>query len=195
MQKSTITRLVVMLFVLTLFVSGCAKKPVAEETAMTEQPTQVVVQQQQPAAVAEQSVTDEASKAATDAASQYNAEEAARAAERAAASGLQRIHFDFDQYVLTEDAKATLVNNAGLLRAAPAIKILIEGHCDERGSDEYNLALGEKRALATKNYLVSLGVAAERMSVISYGEEMPLDPANTKDAWAKNRRADFKIKR
>lgn len=190
MQKITITRLVVMLFVLTLFVSGCAKKPVAEEPAMTEQPTQVEVQQQQPAAVAEQDVTDEAS-----AASQFDAEEAARAAERAAASGLQRVFFDFDQYVLTEDAKTALVNNAGLLRAAPAINIVIEGHCDERGSDEYNLALGEKRALATKNYLVSLGVAAERMSVISYGEEMPLDAARTKEAWAKNRRADFKIKR
>ncbi len=113
------------------------------------------VQQQQPASVAEQAVTE---TAATET-SKYDAEEAARAAERAAASGLERIFFDFDQYVLTETAKATLVNNAGLLRAAPAIKILIEGHCDERGSDEYNLALGEKRALATKNYLVSLGVA------------------------------------
>ncbi len=191
MQKTTITRLVVMLFVLTLFVSGCAKKPVAEEPAISMQPTQVEVQQQQPAAVAEQKVTE----AATSATSQYDAAAAARAAERAAASGLERVHFDFDQYVLTEGSKATLVNNAGLLRAAPAINILIEGHCDERGSDEYNLALGEKRALATKNYLVSLGVAAERMSVISYGEEMPLDAANTKDAWAKNRRADFKIKR
>lgn len=191
MQKTTITRLVVMLFVLTLFVSGCAKKPVVEEPAISMQPTQVEVQQQQPAAVAEQSVTDTASSTT----SQYDATAAARAAERAAASGLERIHFNFDQYVLTETSKATLVNNAGLLRAAPAIKILIEGHCDERGSDEYNLALGEKRGLATKNYLVSLGVAAERMSVISYGEEMPLDAARTKDAWAKNRRADFKIKR
>lgn len=191
MQKTTITRLVVMLFVLTLFVSGCAKKPVAEEPVISEQPTQVEVQQQQPAAVAEQQVTDTAATTT----STYDAAAAARAAERAAASGLERIHFDFDQYVLTEGSKAILVNNAGLLRAAPAIKILIEGHCDERGSDEYNLALGEKRALATKNYLVSLGVAADRMSVISYGEEMPLDAARTKDAWAKNRRADFKIKR
>ncbi|MCK4502787.1 MAG: OmpA family protein, partial [Desulfuromonadales bacterium] len=92
-------------------------------------------------------------------------------------------------------AKSILVSNAGLLRAAPAVKVLIEGHCDERGSDEYNLALGEKRALATKNYLVSLGVAADRMNVISYGEEMPIDSAQTKEAWAKNRRANFKVKR
>ena len=190
MQKITVTRLVVMLFALTLLASGCAKKPVAEETTMTEQPAQVEIQQQQPAGVVEQQVSDSsAGQMAAD------AEAAARAAERAAASGLARIHFDFDQYVLTDDAKQTLVNNAGLLKAAPAVKIMIEGHCDERGSDEYNLALGEKRALATKNYLVSLGVEADRMSIISYGEEMPLDPARTNEAWAKNRRADFKIKR
>ena len=190
MQKSTITSLVVMLFALTLLAAGCAKKPVAEQSSMTEQPAQVEMQQQQPAAVVEQQVTDNgANQAAEDAAA------AALAAERAAASGLERIHFDFDQYVLTDAAKSTLVNNAGLLRAAPGIKVLIEGHCDERGSDEYNLALGEKRALATKNFLVSLGVPAERMSIISYGEEMPLDPAHTQEAWAKNRRADFKVKR
>jgi len=172
MLKSTITRLVVMLFVLTLLAAGCAKKPVTEEPATSEQTTQM--DQQQPAA---------------------DAEAAARNAERAAAKGLETIHFDFDQYVLTDDSKSILVNNAGLLRSAPAVKILIEGHCDERGSDEYNLALGEKRALATKNYLVSLGVGAERMSVISYGEEMPFDSAHNKAAWAKNRRANFKVKR
>ena len=185
MLKSTISRLVVMLFVLTLLAAGCAKKPATDDSAMSEQSTQM--EQQQPAGVDEQAVTD------TDAA--YDAEAAARNAERAAAKGLELIHFDFDQYVLTDAAKCTLVNNAGLLRSAPAVKILIEGHCDERGSDEYNLALGEKRALATKNYLVSLGVAAERMSVISYGEEMPLDPAHNKEAWAQNRRANFKVKR
>ncbi|MCD6187740.1 MAG: peptidoglycan-associated lipoprotein Pal [Desulfuromusa sp.] len=184
MLKSNITRLVVMLFVLTLLASGCAKKPVEEQPA---EPTQVeVTQEQQPAAVTEQAVTDT---------SAYDAAAAARTAERAAAKGLERIQFDFDQYVLTANAKSTLVSNAGLLRAAPAIKILIEGHCDERGSDEYNLALGEKRALATKDYLISLGVAADRMSVISYGEEMPIDSAHTKEAWAKNRRANFKVKR
>jgi peptidoglycan-associated lipoprotein len=96
---------------------------------------------------------------------------------------------------LTDEAKAILVSNAGLLSAAPGVNIQIEGHCDERGSDEYNLALGEKRALATKNFLVSLGIADSRMSVISYGEEMPLDASGTKEAWAENRRAEFKIKR
>ncbi|MCF6267543.1 MAG: peptidoglycan-associated lipoprotein Pal [Desulfuromusa sp.] len=188
MPKLTITRLLVMLCVLTLLASGCAKKPVVEQPVAAPESTQVEMTQQQPAAVTEQAVTDTATNA-------YDAAAAARAAERAASKGLARIHFDFDQYILTPAAKSILVSNAGLLRAAPAVKVLIEGHCDERGSDEYNLALGEKRALAAKNYLVSLGVAADRMSVISYGEEMPIDPAHTKEAWAKNRRANFKVKR
>jgi len=186
MQKLTITRLVVMLFVLTLLASGCAKKAVPEEENNDTTTQTQEVQEQQPASVSDTNVVDT---------SAYDAAAAARAAERAAAQGLVQIHFDFDQYVLTDEAKSTLVSNAGLLRAAPAVKVLIEGHCDERGSDEYNLALGEKRALATKNYLVSLGVAADRMTIISYGEEKPVDSAHTKEAWAKNRRADFKVKR
>jgi len=185
MQKLTITRLVVMLFVLTLLASGCAKKAVQEEGNNDATQTQDV-QEQQPADVSDTNVVDN---------SAYDAAAAARAAERAASQGLVQIHFDFDQYVLTDEAKSTLVSNGGLLRAAPAVKVLIEGHCDERGSDEYNLALGEKRALATKNYLVSLGVDADRMTIISYGEEKPVDAAHTKEAWAKNRRADFKVKR
>lgn len=179
-------RLLVMLFVLTLLVAGCTKKPVEDEAAMGET-TEVAVVEEQPAAVVEEQV-DEA------AAARAAAREAAEAAE-AAASGLLRIYFDFDQYVLTDSAKDQLTINADLLKAAPAVKVKVEGHCDERGSDEYNLALGEKRALATKNYLVSLGVAASRLSVISYGEEMPLDPATTEAAWAKNRRAEFKVQR
>lgn len=188
MRKVTVTRLVVLLFALTLLTAGCAKKPVADDS-MTSQSTQVEMAQQQPAGVIEQNMDDNGSAAAANAAA------AAKAAEMAASSGLQRIYFDFDQYVLTPSAKQILADNASLLKAAPAVKILIEGHCDERGSDEYNLALGQKRALATKSYLVSLGIVNYRVSVISYGEEMPLDAARTDDAWAKNRRAEFKIKR
>jgi peptidoglycan-associated lipoprotein len=188
MKKLNVSRLVVLLFALTLLAAGCAKKPVAEEP-MIEQPAQIEMEQQQPAGVVEQYVDDNGADAAADAAA------VARAAEMAASQGLQTIHFEFDQYVLTPMAKQTLAANADLLKAAPAVKILIEGHCDERGSDEYNLALGQKRALATQSYLVSLGIAAYRTSIISYGEEMPLDPARSDSAWAKNRRAEFKIKR
>ncbi len=187
MQKFNITRLLVMLFVLTLFAAGCAKKPVADDAAVTEQPTEVAVIEQQPAAVVEQQV-DEAAAA-------RRAAKAAASAAKRAANNLVRVYFDFDQYTLTASAKDQLMSNAMLLKSAPAVKIQIEGHCDERGSDEYNLALGEKRALATKNYLVSLGISANRMSVISYGEEVPLDSANTEAAWAKNRRAEFKAQR
>lgn len=186
MHKKTIIRLVVMISVLVLFASGCAKKPVVEEQI---EPTQIEVTQQQPTQIQDTQIADSAADAAAA------AEAAAQAAVRAAEGGLERVYFNFDQYVLTDGAKTALVNNAGLLRAAPSVNIVIEGHCDERGSDEYNLALGQKRAMATKDYLVSLGVAANRMSVISYGEELPLDAARTPEAWAKNRRADFKIKR
>ena len=183
------TRLLVMLFALTLLAAGCAKKPVYEEAAAvdatsTTPEVSVMEEEQQPAAIVEEQV-DEAAIA----------RENARIAAANAATGLVRIHFEFDQYVLTDAAKSTLANNAALLKAAPSVKVKIEGHCDERGSDEYNLALGDKRALATKNYLVSLGVAASRLSIISYGEEMPLDSAMTEDAWAKNRRAEFRVQR
>jgi peptidoglycan-associated lipoprotein len=188
MKALTVTRLVVLLSALTLLAVGCAKQPVAEDSMM-DQPAQVEMDQQQPAAVVEQNVSDNGyDTAAAEAA-------AARAAEMEAAKGLQTIHFEFDQYVLTPEAKQVLEHNANLLKAAPAVKVLIEGHCDERGSDEYNLALGQKRALATQKYLVSLGIPQYRVSIISYGEEMPLDSARNDEAWAKNRRAEFKVKR
>jgi peptidoglycan-associated lipoprotein len=110
----------------------------------------------------------------------------------AVVSQLTRIYFDFDQFTLSSAARDTLAANAAIINAAPGVKVRIEGHCDERGSDEYNLALGEKRAQATRDYLVSLGVAGDRLETISYGEELPLDPASNEDAWAKNRRAEFK---
>jgi peptidoglycan-associated lipoprotein len=109
-----------------------------------------------------------------------------------AVAGLERIHFDFDQFTLSADARRILGENAGYLNANPGLQVVIEGHCDERGSDEYNLALGESRALAAKNYLVSLGIDAKRLSIISYGEEKPLVNGHNEEAWAQNRRAEFK---
>jgi peptidoglycan-associated lipoprotein len=107
-------------------------------------------------------------------------------------AGLERINFDFDQFTLSADARRILGDNAKYLKANSGIQVVIEGHCDERGSDEYNLALGESRALAAKNYLVSLGISAKRLSVISYGEEKPLSKGASEAAWAQNRRAEFK---
>ncbi|OGP93607.1 MAG: peptidoglycan-associated lipoprotein [Deltaproteobacteria bacterium RBG_16_47_11] len=104
---------------------------------------------------------------------------------------LKDIYFDFDKYDVRRQDAEILKENAALLMKYSNVKIQIEGHCDERGTAEYNLALGERRANSTKKFLVSLGVPADRLSAISYGEEMPLDPGHNEEAWAKNRRAHF----
>lgn len=108
-----------------------------------------------------------------------------------AAPVLQNIHFDFDQHTLTEQARTILDENTRYLQTNAAATITISGHCDERGSDEYNLALGERRAFAARDYLVSMGISPDRINTISYGEEKPLDMASNEEAWAKNRRAEF----
>lgn len=105
---------------------------------------------------------------------------------------LQKIYFNFDSASLSDEARNALTKNADLL-AKQQMSIRIEGNCDERGSDEYNLALGERRAKAARDYLVNLGVNPERISVISYGEEKPADPGHDEAAWAKNRRDEFVI--
>jgi len=106
---------------------------------------------------------------------------------------LKDIYFDFDKYEVRPQDIGILKENAALIMKSPTLKIQIEGHCDERGTAEYNLALGERRANSAKKYLVSLGIPADRLSTISYGKEMPLDPGHTEEAWAKNRRGHFII--
>jgi peptidoglycan-associated lipoprotein len=102
---------------------------------------------------------------------------------------LKDIHFDFDRYNLRPGDASILRENAALLKKYSNVKIQIEGHCDERGTVEYNLALGERRANSARDYLVSLGISPARISTISYGKEKPLDPGHNEAAWAKNRRA------
>jgi peptidoglycan-associated lipoprotein len=102
---------------------------------------------------------------------------------------LKDIHFDFDKYDIRPRDAEILKGNAALLSKYPTIKVQIEGHCDERGTNEYNLALGERRANNTKKYLISLGISQDRISTISYGEERPSDPGHNEEAWTKNRRA------
>ena len=106
---------------------------------------------------------------------------------------LEDIFFDYDKYNIRDEYRSVLARNAEALIAHPEIALLIEGHCDERGTNEYNLALGEARAQSTKNYLVDLGISAARLGTISFGEERPLDPRATEDAWSKNRRAHFVV--
>jgi len=108
-------------------------------------------------------------------------------------SPLDPIYFDFDKSNLKPDAIATLDKDAESLKKNPEMKVQIEGNCDERGTNEYNMALGDRRAVSGMKYLVTLGIAAERMTTISYGEERPLDPGHNESAWAKNRRDDLKV--
>ena len=103
------------------------------------------------------------------------------------------VHFDYDKYDIRPEDVRTLEDTAAVLLDNMSVKIQIEGHCDERGTAEYNLALGERRANSVKQYLVSLGVADDRISSISFGEEKPLDPGHHEEAYAKNRRAHFVI--
>ena len=105
----------------------------------------------------------------------------------------QDVFFDYDQYDLRTDAKGILDRKATFLNQNSSVRSQIEGHCDERGTNEYNLALGERRANAARQYLTTAGVNAARLSTISYGEERPLDPGRNEAAWARNRRAHFVI--
>ena len=114
-------------------------------------------------------------------------------AEEEFKANVQDIFFDYDTYDIRSDAQATLSHDASYLASHPNIKIVIGGYCDERGSDEYNLALGQNRADAAKNALVTAGVAADRIRVISYGKEKPFCSESTEECWQQNRRAGFSM--
>lgn len=106
-------------------------------------------------------------------------------------AGLHSVNFDYDQSTLSSEARRLLGDNAEWIKQHSGTTVQIEGHCDARGSVEYNLALGERRAKSVKNYLVSLGVDGKRLTVISYGKEKPLVSGDSEEAYAKNRRANF----
>lgn len=110
------------------------------------------------------------------------------------ATNVKDVFFDFDRYDIRDDARATLTANARSLKERMGINLLIEGHCDERGSEKYNLALGDRRANAAKNFLVDQGITAGRMDTISLGEERPFAEGHDETAWAQNRRAHFVLK-
>jgi len=161
---------ILLLIVPALLMAGCARKPVVTEAPVVPVVApQADIQPSEPAA-APASVT----------------------VTTADGSSLETIFFDYDSAVLLPATRQTLQRNAAWLQANPQVHVTIEGHCDERGSGEYNLALGEQRAMAVRNYLVNLGVETGRLSILSYGEEMPLDPAHSETAWVKNRRAAFR---
>jgi peptidoglycan-associated lipoprotein len=106
---------------------------------------------------------------------------------------MQPIYFDYDSSSIREDQRARIERNAAFLRDNPHVSVRIEGNCDDRGTNEYNMALGERRAMSAKNYLINLGIEANRIIQVSYGEEKPLATGNNERAWAQNRRDDFVI--
>jgi peptidoglycan-associated lipoprotein len=108
-------------------------------------------------------------------------------------SPLKPLFFELDSADVSSEGQQILQANASIMKKYPAWQITVEGHCDERGTAEYNLALGERRALAAKNYLVSLGIPADKIRVVSYGKEFPFDPGHDEGAWRQNRRAHFVI--
>jgi len=124
---------------------------------------------------------------------EFSQEPAIRGTEFDSKIVLETVYFSFDSSSVPQSVMKTLKENAQFLKDNPSINIVVEGHCDERGTTEYNLALGQKRAVKVKEYYVQLGVSPDRIATISYGEEMPQDNRHNEAGWAKNRRAETKV--
>jgi len=168
---------------------GCASKPVS--LPLSERVPEVAVPGE-PRSGLEGSAGKQKEGAITEEDLAKANEARRRAAEEALkAAGLSDIYFDFDSYTIKQEALPVLQKLAGWLSGNQAVNVTIEGYCDERGTTEYNLALGQKRAEAAMDYLRKAGVANGRMKAVSYGKEAPVDPGHTEEAWAKNRRDHF----
>ena len=180
-----------MLAMLLVLSVSCAKKKVTMEAEPTQEMTAEQMEAQQ-AAEAEAARREAAMAQKGEA----QREEAATMAEEARMRAFveENIHFDFDKYDLKPKAMMILDEKATYLREHPEVRVLIEGHCDDRGTNEYNLALGDRRANSAKNYLVRSGVAESRITTISYGEEQPLCMEQTESCWWRNRRDQFQIR-
>jgi peptidoglycan-associated lipoprotein len=202
MRKSMIV-LLIFGFVLSslLFSASCAKKQVQQEVPVIDREAE----ERARAAEAERLRQEQEARDRAEAARLRQEQEARdRAAAEARANQLRQeisafesehIYFDFDKSELKPAARDTLTKKAAFLNANPEYKVSIEGHCDERGTNEYNLALGERRADAASKFLNALGVSQNRISTISYGEERPVDTGHNEAAWGKNRRDEFKLKK
>ena len=191
------------LLVLSLFLAGCPKRPAtmaasAPAPGVATPPPAAPVAPPPASTAPESTPPAPAAPPAAPAPMPQVAQPAApvlpRVSEFAANANLKDVYFDFDKYDIRPDAAKILDANATWLKANPGNLLLIEGHCDERGTAEYNLALGERRAKSTMNYLVGQGVAASRITVISYGKERPVCTEKTEACWAMNRRAHHLVK-
>ncbi|MCX5837869.1 MAG: peptidoglycan-associated lipoprotein Pal [Deltaproteobacteria bacterium] len=194
------------------FLTGCAKKATLKEGAVVTQDQKAVSQQSAEATAAaaqddsaareralreqalrEQAEKEAAAKAAKDEADQAKKEAGTKAAAILKELQIADINFDYDKYNLKPEAQEILKKGAPAYLKYRDYKLVVEGHCDERGTAEYNLALGEKRATEAAKYLFELGIEKDRIKTISYGKEMPMDKGHDEAAWAKNRRAHFVI--
>jgi peptidoglycan-associated lipoprotein len=181
---------VVAILSLIFFLAGCEKKKVEQVGEITPPPQQTE-KEITPTTPAPQPKDEIAMPGAPAAPAQ--AAEGTSLKGDAAAFELSDIHFDYDSFSIREEDQKILADKASYLNAHPGVKVRIEGNCDERGTTEYNMALGERRAKAALKYLVALGVSEARISMVSYGEEKPLDTTGTEESFAKNRRDHFVI--
>jgi len=171
-----------------MMTAGCAKKSVVKEQSVTGEQKAAMAETTKEVAkkegsVKEEPVTQEVAKVE---------EEAIK--EKAAPVEMSKdINFDYDKFSLRPEAREILKKHANYLVKNKDVNVTIEGHCDERGTSEYNLALGERRAKEAMKYLKELGISTKRMKTVSYGKEKPLDPGHNEEAWAKNRRDHFVI--
>ena len=185
---------VFLVFFLVIFVAflapSCAKKELKTDSTMSEEEARRQAEEEarrreleRQAAIREESLKEDALRAESE-----RMQSAREIFEN------EDVLFEFDSASLSVEAQEILRAKAEWLRANPSARVLIEGHCDERGTNEYNLALGDRRAYSAKAFLADLGIDDTRLSIISYGEEQPIDSRSTEEAWAKNRRAHFVIK-
>jgi len=185
------------LLVAAVALSGCAKRPATTQAAApaptgAATSTAATPSNAQPAQPSGGSTTPSGGGTTTTPPTSSTARPVVQ--DFAATPELTDVFFDFDKYDIRPGNAKTLDSNASWLKSNPNHLVLIEGHCDQRGTNEYNLALGERRAKSTMNYLVSQGVQANRITIISYGEERPQCTEHTESCWAKNRRAHFLVK-
>jgi len=186
--------LIVPAALLILVASGCAKEPVTMPASMTPSPgaSGGSTASRPPASTSQSTAAGATTRPAAGRTDSTTARPSPR--DFSAAAALKDIGFDYDKYEIRPADAKILDATAGWLKTNARNLVLIEGHCDERGTNEYNLALGEQRAKAAMSYLVALGIQAGRISIVSYGEERPLCNEQGEACWAKNRRAHFLVK-
>jgi peptidoglycan-associated lipoprotein len=192
MKRNLILAAVVVLsFSCTVILPSCAKKQMMTGETEQEAAEEKAIQERQVAAEPEQDKAVESKIIAQEAKAPAFDEEGAWRERMAAQVEAEPIYFDFDRSFIRPEYRPVLAKKAEFLKENPGYHLRVEGNCDERGTNEYNLALGERRSDSAKSYLVSLGISSDRIETISYGEERPLAIGHNEDSWSQNRRDDF----